>query len=849
MDKEYISFDIKTGMKNIIGRDLITDDFIAIYELVKNSYDAYADYVTIKFNDDEIIIADNGKGMSEHDLRGKWFSVAYSAKKDGSEDEDMKRTPHLNKLKSRRFYAGAKGVGRFSCDRLGNNLELVTTHVSSTQTYKVEVDWRQFELDAKQSFGAIKIPLDRISEIPNYHNNQPHGTILKITQLNSLWGEKRLYDLKQSLEKIINPFSSQNDFTIEIVAKEFLESDKEKTPFQQINGKITNSILSVLNIKTTQINVIIKNELITTKLIDRGTLIYHIEENNPYSQYIDDLDISLYYLNRSAKINFGKIMDIEPVNYGNVLLFKNGFRVQPYGQFGDDSWKIDQRKQQGYNRRLGTRDLFGRVDIITENFEEFKEVSSRDGGLVETVGKKLLFEIFSDKAFGRLERYVVGVLWGEGFKRKNYFVNEEIAQQIRDNLDNDKDKDSYEDITNNLGSKIDFVNLIKSLSDEKDVKIIAYNKDLVDLVNAQLDIVQPKFISELERIAEKTNDLDLLNQVKLTEENFNKIVQEKEDAIIKAQIEEKQRIEAEKKAREEELKRIEAEKRQKEEEEKRHQAELATANKEKERLQAELDKLNAEKRAKEEEEKRRIEATARVAAEAIVQKQKEQITRFKAGETVEYKDLRDSNHIIGVYSDDISKKILLLKRKLDKGQNIDKQTLLDFIQGISLANEKISTLTRFTTKSGFLKAILDTEEDIVAYMQNYIRNIYQVLYDVDIKIIGDEVKFVRKFKPIELSVALDNILSNSRKKNAKSVTFEFMNLGSTLQIKIRDIGDQLSNEISDWKMIFEEGITTTKGSGLGLSHVKRIIEDELKGTITYNPDYKIGFELIIKLPQ
>ena len=46
MDKEYISFDIKTGMKNIIGRDLITDDFIAIYELVKNSYDAYADYVS-----------------------------------------------------------------------------------------------------------------------------------------------------------------------------------------------------------------------------------------------------------------------------------------------------------------------------------------------------------------------------------------------------------------------------------------------------------------------------------------------------------------------------------------------------------------------------------------------------------------------------------------------------------------------------------------------------------------------------------------------------------------------------------------------------------------------------------
>src|SRR5690606_15873431 len=123
MDKGTLKFDVKTGMKNIIGRDLITDDFIAIYELVKNSYDAYANYVTISFSKDEIIIADNGKGMSKVDLEKKWFAVAYSAKKEGSEDNDFQRDTHLNNLKSRRFFAGAKGVGRFSCDRLGSELE------------------------------------------------------------------------------------------------------------------------------------------------------------------------------------------------------------------------------------------------------------------------------------------------------------------------------------------------------------------------------------------------------------------------------------------------------------------------------------------------------------------------------------------------------------------------------------------------------------------------------------------------------------------------------------------------------------------------------------------------------
>lgn len=834
MDKEFISFDIKTGMKNIIGRDLITDDFIAIYELVKNSYDAYADYVTITFNEDEIIIADNGKGMSETDIREKWFAVAYSAKKDGSEDDDVKRSSHLNNLKSRRYYAGAKGVGRFSCDRLGNNLELITTYIDSNITYQIDVDWRQFEKDAKQSFNKVLIPFEKKSKIPLY-NNQKHGTILKINKLNSSWNESRLLELKHSLEKIINPFSDeQNGFTIEIIAPKYEEYDIDKTPFKQINGKISNSILSVLKIKTTEIDVVVDKEKITTKITDRGSLIYHIEEKNPYSNLVDNLEIGLYFMNRSAKINFVKIMDIELIRYGNVFLFKNGFRVQPYGETGDDSWNIDKRKQQGYNRFLGTRDLFGKVDLITENFDEFKDVSSRDG-LIETSGKKILFDIFTEKALKRLERYVVGVLWGEAFVKKNYFLNESIAQNFREKLRNDKDKDSYEDAVKNLGSKIDFVNLIKTLSDDENIKIIDFNKNLVDLVNEKLDEVQPKFISDLTKIAEKVNDIDLVNQVKLTEDNFNKLIQEKEDAIKRAEIAEKKAIEAE------QSRLLEEERRKKAEEERRN-AELATERKERERLQAELDKIKAEQKAKEEEDARRL-------AENVSKKQKEQISRFKAGETIEYKDLRDSNHIIGVYSDDISNKILLLKRKLDKGQNIDKKTLLDFIQGISLVNEKISTLTRFTTKSGFLKATLKTKEDIVAYIKNYIRNIYQVLYDVDIDFIGDNIKFVKEFQPIELSTAIDNILSNSRKKNAQKVIFEFSQIGDNLQIKIKDIGKQLSKEISDWKMIFEEGVTTTKGSGLGLSHVKRIIEDGLKGTIVYNPEYKEGFELIIKLPK
>jgi len=64
MGSDRLSFRISTGLKNIIGRELITDDYIAVLELVKNAYDAYAKEVEIIFGDGEIIIRDNGKGIS-----------------------------------------------------------------------------------------------------------------------------------------------------------------------------------------------------------------------------------------------------------------------------------------------------------------------------------------------------------------------------------------------------------------------------------------------------------------------------------------------------------------------------------------------------------------------------------------------------------------------------------------------------------------------------------------------------------------------------------------------------------------------------------------------------------------
>ena len=138
---EKLHFKVSAGLKNIIGKELINDKFIAIFELVKNSYDAGAKNVTIKFeniysNNAIIYIIDDGKGMSKQEIIDKWLFVAYSEKKSST---------YRDNIRFRRNYAGAKGVGRFSCDRLGEFVELISKNDGNARANSVKINWNKFE--------------------------------------------------------------------------------------------------------------------------------------------------------------------------------------------------------------------------------------------------------------------------------------------------------------------------------------------------------------------------------------------------------------------------------------------------------------------------------------------------------------------------------------------------------------------------------------------------------------------------------------------------------------------------------------------------------------------------------
>ena len=116
----------------MLGEQLITNEQIALAELIKNAYDADADWVKVCFVDfdydienniikalpqSKIIIEDNGCGMSLDVIKNSWMNPATPNKK-SKDIRDVQRTP-----KKKRIIQGEKGIGRFAILKLGRDIK------------------------------------------------------------------------------------------------------------------------------------------------------------------------------------------------------------------------------------------------------------------------------------------------------------------------------------------------------------------------------------------------------------------------------------------------------------------------------------------------------------------------------------------------------------------------------------------------------------------------------------------------------------------------------------------------------------------------------------------------------
>ncbi len=187
-----------------LGSDLVTNDFVAITELVKNSYDAFADRVDVRFRTDEthgetIEIQDNGLGMDRAAVENVWCVVATPYRADH---------PVSRKGSKTRRTAGEKGLGRLSMARLGSRLEMLT-QAKGQPCLTVEIEWTSLS-----QASSLDHCLATVEEYDGPSPFRHSGTLLRIYELQAEWNVERLEELHEHLSRLLSPFSGVEDFSI-----------------------------------------------------------------------------------------------------------------------------------------------------------------------------------------------------------------------------------------------------------------------------------------------------------------------------------------------------------------------------------------------------------------------------------------------------------------------------------------------------------------------------------------------------------------------------------------------------------------------------------------------------------
>ncbi len=787
-----LSFKVSSALKNIIGSDLISDDFIAVFELVKNAYDAHATNVEIIFKNiysskAKIIIKDDGKGMNYHDLINKWLFVAYSAKIEGTEEDNY---DYRDKIKVKRAYAGAKGIGRFSCDRLGSNLYLET--IKDEPNSKVEVlitDWSKFETDIKDEFVDITV-LQETIEQSNF--NIEHGTVLEITNLKNKWDREKFLQLKDALSRLINPNTiNENDtFTIVLKVQEELENDNEqitknkkrvhhpKKPIDSslvkyidiVNGEIQNLIFDTLGIKTTYIESKAKDSEIVTQLFEAGKMVYSITEENPFIDF-KDLNFAIYFLNQSAKLTFSRRMGLQPVEYGHIFVYKNGLRIFPYGERGEDPLKMDNRKAQGHSRYLGTREVMGYISIEGIN-NNLRETSSRGDGLIKTQ-TYLDLENWFYETLKKLEKYTIDVTdWGNSLSPEDFINFDNVFIKNRG-----QQNEKINDVNNNLRK------LLNGLTNSKNVIRFEVSDEILSILNKKSENSIKTVLS------------NLTEQIKIDSFDKNEVLKTIQKAEKK--ISDLQKV--------------------------KEEAEEEAFNKliENEKLEKEL----------------HDEISKKLFDNSINNRDKEDLL------TLQHQIVHTAGNI--TFSlDELIKSI---------NSNISKDILIEEVLNINLEVKKILSASRFVTNAGFNIESERITVDIVQFSYDYIVNNYipnnsfiHQKRPINISFEPlDKIVHQIKFRPLEMTVLFDNLFSNSKKANSKNIFIKWTKRNSEVTLHFKDDGDGIPEEMKS--KVFDFGFTKTNGSGIGLYQTKETLK-KLGASIKINNDFEKGVEFLITFP-
>lgn len=495
-----------------IGSDLIGDSYAALVELVKNSYDADATKVDIVFkytkidNQNALLISikDDGHGMDFDTVINKWLVPATTDK--------LKRKLSKN---GTRTLQGRKGIGRFAASILGQEMTLSTVDDTGENSEAV-IDWRIFKTDEfleniellvekKQTNNPSGTELLIIAKDEKYtetflNDNGDEETIEKTDSKLSYWNKGTLEQLINELRKLISPFEelTNDEFKINLYF--------QNSPFPEIDENIRIDTYPIINYYDYRIfGTISENgsaELIFENNVnpeapqtERINQKFELTGNNKYCGLIK-VDFRVYDREPEAIDNLINKGLINPVTknlmgkneakrflneaYG-VNVYKNFFRIRPYGNGGIDWLDLDKDRIQNFTLKISNNQIVGFVTIQSEEKSGLEEKSARDGlkenehyfGLKE-LAQKALFELETRRLAYRIK--------SEKSRGKSTKIQDKINSLF-----------SLAEVKSTIGKKLSELKIDKKAIDEIDsilTKEEEKNAELKDEIEKTIAIYQ-----------------------------------------------------------------------------------------------------------------------------------------------------------------------------------------------------------------------------------------------------------------------------------------------------------------------------------------------------------------------
>lgn len=382
-DIDNIRFSIDAGVIDRLGTELVARQETAVSELVKNSFDADTKKVILTFENSDSIggtlkILDDGMGMTRNQLINGFMRISST---------DKLHNPLSERYLRNR--SGQKGIGRFAVQRLGEILTIITQTLDSPVALKLTIEWDKYKGDID-----LATITNRIEEI---EKQQKEGTLLIIDNLRDRWSQAAIRRIYRYVSAIIQPFP----LTIELKVESHIDEKSIDPGFKTEFKKSENGRLITIADEAT---MIYDHALATIEgwIDDSGIGIYSIKSNKLKIDEVGEIGSdpqdktkpftllrhvrfrAYYYVFNADLIPKMQESSIKSLSrrYGGIRLYRNGFRVLPYGETGNDWLKLDASiRKRSILPVHGNNNFFGFVELQDKD-KMFNETSSREG-LVE----------------------------------------------------------------------------------------------------------------------------------------------------------------------------------------------------------------------------------------------------------------------------------------------------------------------------------------------------------------------------------------------------------------------------------------------------------------------------------